>query len=349
MMRASSRAIRQGQRPALHADGLAHDAISFEKKPDYIETPSHNAIVARALAYLQAGFAVHFTGCSGVGKTALAMHLAASVGRPAVFVQGDHQLDGSDLIGKQQGCLSTTVVDNYVHSVMKKEERTTSDWSDNPLATACRYGYTFIYDEFSRSRPETNNVLLPVLGERLLILPGNLSGERYIQVHPEFNAIFTSNPQDYAGVHKTQDALRDRMITIRLDHYDEITETRITHAKSQLTMPEAALVVSLIRQCRALQADKVRPTIRACMVLGKMLSRLGSEELAPDSCSFSNQLKQICTDILGSEGSTGSESHEVPAAQVAALIDDFVQDFLLLSSTRAMNTEDISTVPEVQW
>ena len=29
--------------------------------------------------------------------------------------------------------------------------------------------------------------------------------------------IFTSNPEEYAGVHKTQDALLDRMITIAVE------------------------------------------------------------------------------------------------------------------------------------
>jgi len=44
--------------------------------------------------------------------------------------------------------------------------------------------------------------------------------------------IFTSNPEEYAGVHKTQDALRDRMVTIELDHFDEETEIAITEARS---------------------------------------------------------------------------------------------------------------------
>ena len=66
-------------------------------------------------------------------------------------------------------------------------------------------------------------------------LPANRNGEEaYLRVHPNFSAIFTSNPEEYAGVHKAQDALRDRMVTIDLDYMDKETEVAICQAKSGL-------------------------------------------------------------------------------------------------------------------
>ena len=121
------------------------------------------------------------------------------------------------------------MIDNFIHSVVKTEETMRTLWTDNRLTTACRYGHVLIYDEFTRSRPEANNVLLSVLGERLLNLPKiSHGGDGYLEVHPAFRAIFTSNPQEYAGVHKSQDALLDRLITIYMDHYDRETEVAIT-------------------------------------------------------------------------------------------------------------------------
>lgn len=104
-------------------------------------------------------------------------------------------------------------------------------WMENRLTTACRDGYTLIYDEFNRSRAEANNVLLSVLEEKMLSLPsmGKVRGG-YIEVHREFRAIFTSNPEEYAGVHKAPDALMDRLITLDLGHYDRETEIRIAVA-----------------------------------------------------------------------------------------------------------------------
>ena len=56
---------------------------------------------------------------------------------------------------------------------------------------------------------------MSVLEERLLTLPKRRDhGDGYIEVHPDFRAVFTSNPEEYAGVHRTQDALMDRLITI---------------------------------------------------------------------------------------------------------------------------------------
>ena len=118
-------------------------------------------------------------------------------------------------------------MDRYVHTVIKYEENIDQEWSDSRLTLACREGYTLIYDEFTRSRPEANNVLLGVLEERLLALPGGgSSGGEYVPVHPDFRIIFTSNPKEYAGIHDAQDALNDRMITIDMDYFDESSEIR---------------------------------------------------------------------------------------------------------------------------
>ena len=37
-----------------------------------------------------------------------------------------------------------------------------AEWIDNPLTLACKYGYTLIYNEFSRSKAVANNFLLSI-------------------------------------------------------------------------------------------------------------------------------------------------------------------------------------------
>src|SRR4030065_962504 len=106
-------------------------------------------------------------------------------------------------------------------------------WTDNRLTSACKKGDVLIYDEFNRSRAEANNALLSVLQEGVLSTPKrNRYGSGHMEVHPEFRAIFTSNPEEYAGTHKTQDAIRDRLISIQVGHYDRETEIEITMRKS---------------------------------------------------------------------------------------------------------------------
>lgn len=267
--------------------------LSLEKKPDFVDTPYIQGVTKRALDYLGAGYPVHFSGPAGTGKTTLAMHVAALLGRQVVLLHGDDEFGSSDLIGAQSGYHSTKVIDNYIHSVLKKEESISKQWVDNRLTTACKYGLTLIYDEFTRSRPEANNVLLSILEERLLELPGVQVGESYIQVHPNFRAIFTSNPEEYAGVHKTQDALMDRMITIAIDHPDEETEVAITQAKSGIPFGQAKSIVDVVREFRGHGRGSARPTIRACLMLARVVATRGS--MVGDG-----EFRALCHDVLSS-------------------------------------------------
>jgi len=268
--------------------------LSLDKKPDFVETPYIHGVTQRALNYIQAGYPVHFCGAAGTGKTTLAMHVAAQLGRQVVLLHGNDEFASSDLVGAQSGFRSTKVIDNYIHSVLKKEESVSKQWVDNRLTTACKYGFTLIYDEFTRSRPEANNVLLSILEERILELPGVHVGESYLQVHPSFGAIFTSNPEEYAGVHKSQDALLDRMITITLDHHDLETEVAIAQAKSGLPWRQAKAIVDIVREFRDLGVNNCRPTIRACLMLARIVAARSCAVSADDP-----DFRQICRDVLG--------------------------------------------------
>ena len=102
-------------------------------------------------------------------------------------------------------------------------------------------------------------------------------GEGYVNVHPRFRAIFTSNPMEYAGVYRTQDALLDRMITLPLDHYDRETEIAIAASKSGLDMARASRVVDLVRLCRSEGDDPHHPTLRASIAIARVLAARGGE------------------------------------------------------------------------
>ncbi len=282
------------------ADSLS--LFTLEKRPDFVETDFIGDIVQRALMYLRAGYPVHFSGPPGAGKTALAMHVAAQLQQEVVLIHGDDGFGGADLVGDSNAYRCTEVLDNYVHSVVKKETRLVRHWVDNRVTWACRHGYTLIYDEFTRSRPETNNVLLPVLEERLLALPGAPQAERYLPVHPNFAAIFTSNPEEYAGVHRSQDALTDRMITVQLDHHDAETEIAITQAKSGVGQAEARALVRMVREFRALFGG-ARPTIRACIMLARLVVMRGGVVDAGDPI-----FRKICRDVVNIDLSRGRQA-----------------------------------------
>jgi gas vesicle protein GvpN len=190
------------------------------------------------------------------------------------------------------------LVDNYIHSVLKTEEDMNTLWVDNRLTTACANGNTLIYDEFNRSRPEANNALLSVLEERILNLPSlrRSGGEGYLEVHPNFRAIFTSNPEEYAGVHKTQDALMDRLITLNLGNFDRETEIEIGMSKSGLDREDAEVIVDIVRELRGIGVNNHRPTIRATIAIARILVHKHAH------ARLDNPVFQwVCHDVLTTE------------------------------------------------
>ncbi len=271
-------------------------ALRLERGEDFVVTPQVENIAERALAYLEAGYPVHFCGPGGTGKTTLAMHVAAIRDKPVMLVYGDEEFGTSDLVGGPRGFSSKRLIDNFIHSVLKTEESVHAQWVDNRVTTACKNGFTLIYDEFSRSRPEANNVFLSILEEKIIVLPEILRGEVCLPVHPDFRAIFTSNPEEYAGVHRTQDALLDRMMTIELSHYDRDTEIAITKAKSGFSDRDVAKIVDIVREFRAVGMANFHPTIRACIMIAVIVSSRGGEVRADDSIFL-----QTCIDVLGSD------------------------------------------------
>ncbi len=285
--------------------------------PDFVETNFVKALTERALGYIKAGFPVHFRGASGTGKTTLALHVASRIGRPVVMVHGDEEFTTSDLVGGEYGYRLRKVIDRFVSRVLKVEEDMVKRWVDNRLTIACKYGFTLIYDEFTRSRPEANNILLSILQEGMMDLPARRGGEAYLRVDPDFTAIFTSNPEEYAGVHRSQDALRDRMITLDLDHFDQETEVAIVQAKSGLPRKDVEKIVKVVRGLRESGKCEFAPTIRGSIMIAKSLKVLNGRASASSAV-----FRQVCQDILASETSrVGSKTNQ---AKVRELVKQFV-------------------------
>lgn len=260
----------------------------------FVETPPVQRVTERALAYMEAGYPVHLSGVAGTGKTSLAFHIAAQLDQPAVLLHGDDEFGRSDLVGGEVGYRKSKVVDNFIRSVLKTSEQVKRLWEDNRLATACREGYTLIYDEFTRSRAEANNVLLSILEERILNLPargGNGTG--YIRVHPDFRAIFTSNTEEYAGTHKSQNALLDRLITIELDFQDREAEIQIVRSRSGIGKRSAACIVDIVRTLRQSDFLDHGPSVRPAIALARIFAD-HEEAITPSNAFF----RSACVDVL---------------------------------------------------
>ena len=259
----------------------------------FVNTPAIQRVAARALRYLQSGYSVHLRGPAGTGKTTLALHLADLLARPIMLMFGDDEFKTSDLIGNQTGYTRKKVVDNFIHSVVKVEDELRHNWVDSRLTLACREGFTLVYDEFNRSRPEVNNVLLSALEEKLLVLPPNKDRSEYVRVSPHFRGIFTSNPEEYCGVHSTQDALLDRLITINIPEPDELTQQEIVVQKTGIDRESAVAIVQIVKAFRKRTANERSSGLRSCLMIGKVCHE-HEVMVMPENAEF----RDICQDLL---------------------------------------------------
>jgi gas vesicle protein GvpN len=143
----------------------------------------------------------------------------------------------------------------------------------------------------------------------------------YMKVHPEFRAIFTSNPEEYAGVNRTQDALRDRMVTMDLDHFDYETELKITMAKSELSLKDTETIVKIVRGLRESGKTEFDPTIRGSIMIAKTLATLNTTPI-----ESRDVFRKICQDILTSETSRiGSKTNQ---EKVKIIVDELIEQFI---------------------
>jgi gas vesicle protein GvpN len=268
-------------------------AILRVRPGQFVVTPAIEQVAIRALRYLTSGFAVHLRGPAGTGKTTLAMHLANCLDRPIMLIFGDDEFKSSDLIGSESGYTHKKLLDNYIHNVVKVENELKQNWVDSRLTLACREGFTLVYDEFNRSRPEVNNVLLSALEEKILTLPPSSNQPEYLHVNSQFRAIFTSNPEEYCGVHSTQDALMDRLVTINMPEPDELTQTEILTQKTGINRADAKLIVRLVKAFRLGTGGEKTSGLRSCLMIAKVCAE-HNILVMPENADF----REICADVL---------------------------------------------------
>ena len=319
----------------MTATKVNHKRAVLRLRPgQFVVTPAIERVAIRALRYLNSGFPIHLRGPAGTGKTTLAMHLANCLERPVMMLFGDDQFKSSDLIGSESGYTHKKVLDNYIHSVVKLEDEFKQNWVDSRLTLACREGFTLVYDEFNRSRPEVNNVLLSALEEKILSLPPSSNQPEYLSVNPQFRVIFTSNPEEYAGVHSTQDALMDRLVTISMPEPDEITQTEILIQKTNIDRESANFIVRLVKSFRLATGAEKTSGLRSCLMIAKVCAD-NNIQVETTSSDFSD----IAIDILFNRSHLSmSESTNI----FSELLDKFSAEELEILNNRATGDNDFS-------
>jgi gas vesicle protein GvpN len=278
-----------------------NDQFIPDEQP-FVETEAVKQVETRMERWLDVGRPVHLIGPTGCGKTALAMHVAHERDRPVVWINGDADLTTSDLVGEYAEKERISERDKYIHNVIKSKDIIRDHWVDNPLTLAVQEGATLVYNEFSRTKPIANNVLLSVFEEGVLELPGQRGESRYVDVHPDFRAVLTSNSVEYAGVHEPQDALLDRLVGIYMDFYDRDTEVDIVQAHVNGSATEYVdQIVRLMRELRE----------RLDINVGTRAAIMAAEGIETTDDLDHAVLTGICVDVLASKVAQHSDVHEL--------------------------------------
>lgn len=285
----------------------------------FFENEEISNLLKRGLFYARSGVPIHFQGTAGRGKTSLALEIARRLGRKVSVIAGNDWLGADDLIGRQVGQSTSSVVDKYVQRVRRSETTQRYDWQSSVLADAMQNGNTLVYDEFTRSSAKANGILLSVLEEGVLLNTNPLAESDCITAHADFRIILTSNPSDYAGLNSTPDAFMDRMVTFRLERYSAQTESGIVAARTGLNQRISRTIVQLVHDLFR-QPDEGACSMRAAI----MIAQIAATRLRAANLSDA-LLSQIAADVLNGRGAELSTreiakhlARQVPNQQDAA-------------------------------
>ena len=214
--------------------------------------------LAMALAVLDAGRHLLLEGPVGVGKTTVALAVCAHLGRSVVRVDGDDRYSESKLTGWFDPPL--VLARGYGDDT----------FFAGPLVQAMRCGSVLFVNELNRMPEAVQNVLLPALDERLLIVPR--IGE--IRAAEGFQVVATQNPVEYIATGHLSEALKDRFEHVGLDYQSADEETEIVRRETGCDDP--ATIDQAVAVTRATRSDprfRKGASVRAAIAMVAIAAR----------------------------------------------------------------------------
>ncbi len=201
----------------------------------------------------------------GAGKTKLALAVIEYLGRRVYRVDGDERYTESKLSGW------------FDPPTVFSKGYTWEAFIPGPLTMAMLEGGVLFINELNRMPEGTQNVLLPAMDERKIILPK--LGE--INAKEGFVVIATQNPGEFAGTSRVSEALRDRFIWIGIDYQSKEEELEIVLQEVPSTNRKIAeLAVEVIRATRNHRDLRRGSSIRGAIDMALLLQ--DTEEVQED-------------------------------------------------------------------
>jgi MoxR-like ATPase len=197
-------------------------------------------------ACLEAQRNVLLEGPVGVGKTHLALAVTRELGRPVFRVDGDSRYSEQKLTGWFD---PPTVI---------KSGFTADAFMPGPLVEAMRRGAVLFINELNRLPEGVQNVLLPAIDERMIIVPR--LGE--VKAVPGFLVIATQNPKEFVATSHLSEAILDRFELVVLNYQDEAEELAIVTQRLGSGAASGDLRSLSLAAVRLARATRRHPRIR---------------------------------------------------------------------------------------
>jgi MoxR-like ATPase len=216
---------------------------------------------ARIGACLKASRNVLLEGPVGVGKTRLALAVTESLKRPIFRIDGDNRYSEQKLTGWFD---PPTVI---------KKGFTEKAFIAGPLISAMKEGGVLFINELNRLPEGVQNVLLPAIDERMVVVP-RLG---VIRAKPGFLVIATQNPKEFVATSHLSEAILDRFELVLLDYQTEAEELQIVlprilkiDVSENLMQRLAVAAVRLVRMTRNHPRVRRGASVRAAMSVAEI-------------------------------------------------------------------------------
>jgi MoxR-like ATPase len=250
----------------------------------------------------------------GVGKTHLALAVTAELKLPVFRVDGDNRYSEQKLSGW------------YDPPTVMKKGFVREAFIPGPLVEAMQAGGILFINELNRLPEGVQNVLLPAIDERMILVPR--LGE--IKAKPGFLVVATQNPKEFVATSHLSEAILDRFELVVLDYQSEADESAIvagrlkkTHQKDDPRLVSAS--VRLARITRDHPRVRRGASVRAALSVAEIAAVLMSGGMAFAEAFLRAALMALPTRI---EIEREVESDRSPRAEVEALLREWVATVL---------------------